>query len=266
MVMGAANIPTPMVMAYETWLLYNVIMSNFGLHTSLYRLNKCHSLKSKQIVLPVPIQIQKTISATVYPIREQLTLTPLYLANEEELKELAIIGSIQEVYKYISHGHKKWDDGYIRKLFKEAIADSAQLCRDYYHWILVYNNHCVGYIGIRPYDDAHLSYLNVTKCIVATQLKAPPIINENRIIKKKPIMVKGEINCYQLRYFISPDYRGKKFATIAGIQVVHFFKSIYPTKNLFANILQTNITSIKTAENIGLYKIDSNADYFLYEI
>ena len=79
-------------------------------------------------------------------------------------------------------------------------------------------------------------------------------------------MVKGEINCYQLRYFISPDYRGKSFAAIAGIQVVHFFKSIYPTKNLFANILQTNITSIKTAENIGLHKIDSNADYFLYEI
>lgn len=251
--------------AYEDWLLYNVIMANFGLHKSVYQLNKSHLLKSRQIILPEPIKLQKTIP-TLYAIREQLTLTPLYLANEEELKELAIIGSIQEVYKYISHGHKKWDDGYIRKLFKEAIADSAQLCRDYYHWILVYNNHCVGYIGIRPYDDAHLAYSNVTKCIVATQLKAPPIINENRITKKKPIMVKGEINCYQLRYFISLDYRGKSFAAIAGIQVVHFFKSIYPTKNLFANILQTNITSIKTAENIGLHKIDSNADYFLYEI
>ena len=256
------GVSTPM--AYEDWLLYNVIMANFGLHKSVYQLNKYKSLKSKQIIIPDIIKTQKTM-VSLYAIKEQLTLTPLYLANEEELKELAIIGSIQEVYKYISHGHKKWDDGYIRKLFKEAIADSAQLCRDYYHWILVYNNHCVGYIGIRPYDDAHLSYPNVTKCIVATQLKAPPIINENRITKKKPIMVKGEINCYQLRYFISPDYRGKSFAAIAGIQVVHFFKSIYPTKNLFANILKTNITSIKTAENIGLHKIDSNADYLLYE-
>jgi len=254
-----------LVSSYENWLLYNVIMANFGLHTSLYQLKKGHSLKSKQIIIPDIIKTQKMI-VPIYALEEKLVLKPLYLATESELHELAIIGSMQEVYKYISHGHKKWDDGYIRKLFKEAIADSAQLCRDYYHWILVYNNHCVGYIGIRPYDDAHLLYPNVTKCIVTTQLKAPSIINENRIAKKKPIMVKGAINCYQLRYFTSPDYRGKSFAAIAGIQVVHFFKSIYPTKNLFANILQTNSASIKTAENMGLHKIDSNADYFLYEI
>jgi RimJ/RimL family protein N-acetyltransferase len=253
---------------YWNWVLYNVIMANFGLHTSIWGLQDSNNVKSvqkvqplkfpaqPQITLPPNIQLQKEIKPPRVICTNQLTIQPLYLATENDLKELSTIGSIPEVYKYISYG-KKWDYGHVRKLYKDSIVDSTILCRDYYHWVLIYEHHCIGYIGIRPYEDSNV----LPACAIKTYLKPPSNID----YMQRPEIVKGEINCYQMRYFISPDYRGKKLAAIAGMHIAHFFKSIYPKKTLLANVLTENIASIKTAINIGMHKAGTHNEYTIME-
>jgi RimJ/RimL family protein N-acetyltransferase len=261
---------------YWDWVLYNVIMANFGLYTSAWAIS--HNIKiapqsdlqitaiplklqiARQIVLPTNVIAQKELKLPQV-IYDQLILQPLYLANENELQELCKIGSTSEVYKYISNG-KKWDDAYIRKLYKESIVDSSTLCRNYYHWLLIYEQHCVGYIGVRPYEESDVLH----SCAVKSYLKPPSLISSELTTKMQPpIIVKGDINCYQIRYFISPDYRGKKFASIAGSHVAHFFKSIYPKKTLVANILTSNIGSIKTANSIGMHSVGTNNEHTIME-
>jgi len=246
---------------YWDWVLYNVILSNFGLYTFTLNSFARPSMAKSSVII----------------------LQPLHLATPSNLSDLVKIGTTPEVYKYISYG-KIWNEGYVKGLYKEAVSDNAQLKRDYYHWLillfvghgnqLLSNSHgnqlnsgfkCVGYIGIRPYEDVNVSFPNVVKCVTPTYFKVP----ENAMAHKRmkpPIIAKGEINCYQMRYFTSVDHRGQNLASIGGMHCVHFFKSIYPTKPLFANILENNIASQKTAQKMGFHIVEKNKDYTLLEV
>jgi hypothetical protein len=145
---------------------------------------------------------------------------------------LAKIGSMPEVYTYISNKHP-WDAAYIHDIYNNAVKYASMLRRDYYHWLLIYNKECIGYVGISPF----YGNFSPDKC--------------------KDKMQK----CCQIRWFISPNHRGNKLSTFAGKHIVHFFKSIYPNKPLFANINKLNIASMKTATNIG-FKIKESTPKF----
>jgi len=234
---------------YWSWVLKNVIFGNFGLHTSVWGIYNIlpvleHELWHSGNDHHQIIDYYKLPKVVVH----QLILQPLHLASEHELIELSHFGVLKNVYQYISYGSKKWDLTYIKKIYNESVGDSNMHYRDYYHWLIIYDNHCVGYFGIRPDIDNKIS----------------ACASKNNVKIDQPT----EINCYQIRYFVSPSYQGKKLASVGGRHIVHFFKSIYPNKFLYAHVSKNNIPSIKTAESIGFHnlKIVDVHDNFIMSI
>jgi hypothetical protein len=230
---------------YWNWVLKNVIFANFGLHTSIWGIYNVLPIMSNEFNYSG--HDHQIIDYYKLPkvVAHQLILQPLHLATEQELIELSHFGILKNVYQYISHGSRPWDISYIKKIYRESVEDSVMHFREYYHWLIIYDGHCVGYFGIRPDVDNKISI-----CTQKKQFKIP----ENKI--GPPILAPIEINCYQIRYFVSPSYQGKKLASMGGRHIVHFFKSIYPDKFLYAHIIKKNMPSIKTAESIGFHNLN----------
>uniref|UniRef100_A0A6C0I1T0 N-acetyltransferase domain-containing protein n=1 Tax=viral metagenome TaxID=1070528 RepID=A0A6C0I1T0_9ZZZZ len=203
---------------YFDWVLNGVILPNFGIVDGIWGINP-QSKSAPALALPAVVN-------------HQLGIRPLNLATEEDLINLAKIGSMPEVYTYISNKHP-WDAAYIHDIYNNAVKYASMLRRDYYHWLIIYNKECVGYVGIRPF------YGNFSPDECKDKLQ----------------------KCCQIRWFISPHHRGNKLSTFAGKHVVHFFKSIFPNKTLFANIDKLNMASIKTATAIG-FKITESTQKF----
>jgi len=236
---------------YWNWVLKNVIFGNFGLHTSIWGIYNVLPIMANELWHPSHnghnSHEHQIIDYYKLPkvVAHQLILQPLHLATEQELIELSHFGVLKNVYQYISYGSRPWDLSYIKKIYSESVEDSVMHFRDYYHWLIIYDGHCVGYFGIRPDIDNKISI-----CTPSKHFKIP----ENKI--GPPILAPIEVNCYQIRYFVSPSYQGKKLASMGGRHVVHFFKSIYPDKFLYAHIIKKNIPSIKTAESIGFHNLN----------
>jgi RimJ/RimL family protein N-acetyltransferase len=208
---------------YFDWVLNGVILPNFGIVDSIWGINPQTKL-TPALTLPAVVN-------------HQLIIRPLNLATEEDLVNLAKIGSMPEVYTYISNKHP-WDAAYIHDIYNNAVKYASMLRRDYYHWLIIYNKECIGYVGIRPF------YGNFSPDECKDKLQ----------------------KCCQIRWFISPHHRGNKLSTFAGRHIVHFFKSMFPNKTLFANIDKKNIASIKTATTIGFKIAESTAKFNILSI
>ena len=208
---------------YFDWVLNGVILPNFGIVDSIWGINPQ----------------AKSIPALTLPavVNHQLIIRPLNLATEEDLVNLAKIGSMPEVYTYISNKHP-WDAAYIHDIYNNAVKYASMLRRDYYHWLIIYNKECVGYVGIRPF------YGNFSPDECKDKLQ----------------------KCCQIRWFISPHHRGNKLSIYAGRHIVHFFKSMFANKTLFANIDKMNIPSMKTAAAIGFKISESTAKFNILSI
>jgi len=235
---------------YWDWVLKNVILANFGLHTSLWGIYNISPILSKELWHESHQQHKEHLHFLDYyklptVVAHQLILQPLHLATEQELVELSHFGVLKSVYQYISYGSRQWDILYIKKLYNESVEESKYHYKNYYHWLIIYDGHCVGYFGIRPDVDN-----NINACKVKKEFKIPPSGTG------PPILFSGDINCYQIRYFVSPSYQGNKIASMGGRHIVHFFKSIYPNKFLYAHINKENIASIRTAESIGFHNLN----------
>lgn len=76
-------------------------------------------------------------------------ILPINQASDDQLDELAIIGSNPVIYKQIGYG-QPWNHKYVRQLREYALMDAAQGKQDYLHWLILNNNKVVGYIGIHP--------------------------------------------------------------------------------------------------------------------
>ena len=208
---------------YFDWVLNGVILPNFGIVDSIWGINP-QTKSTPALSLPAVVN-------------HQLIIRPLNLATEEDLVNLAKIGSMPEVYTYISNKHP-WDAAYIHDIYNNAVKYASMLRRDYYHWLIIYNKECIGYVGIRPF------YGNFSPDECKDKLQ----------------------KCCQIRWFISPHHRGNKLSTFAGRHIVHFFKSMFPNKTLFANIDKKNIASIKTATAIGFKIAESTAKFNILSI
>jgi RimJ/RimL family protein N-acetyltransferase len=208
---------------YFDWVLNGVILPNFGITDSIWGINP-QAKSEPALTLPAVVN-------------HQLIIRPLNFATEEDLVNLAKIGSMSEVYTYISNKHP-WDAAYIHDIYNNAVKYASMLRRDYYHWLIIYNKECIGYVGIRPF------YGNFSPDECKDKLQ----------------------KCSQIRWFISPHHRGNKLSTFAGKHVVHFFKSIFPNKTLFANIDKKNIASSKTANAIGFKLAESTAKFNILSI
>ena len=205
---------------YWNWVLKNVILANFGLHTSIWGIYNVLPVMTNELWHESHEDHKEHLHFLDYyklpkVVAHQLILQPLHLAIDQELVELSHFGVLKSVYQYISYGSRKWDISYIKKIYNEAVEESHIHYRNYYHWLMIYDGHCVGYFGIRPDIDN-----NINACKIQKEFKIP----EKGV--GSPILLPSNINCYQVRYFVSPSYQGKKLASMGGRHIVHFFKSI----------------------------------------
>lgn len=76
-------------------------------------------------------------------------ILPINQESDDQLDELAIIGSNPVIYKQIGYG-QPWNHKYIRQLREYGLMDAAQGKQDYLHWSILNNDKVVGYIGIHP--------------------------------------------------------------------------------------------------------------------
>jgi hypothetical protein len=224
---------------YWDWVLRNVILANFGLTSSIWGIYNVLPILNNELWHEGHETHKEHLHFLDYyklptVVAHQLILQPLHLATEQELVELSHFGVLKSVHQDISNS-KQWDISYIKKIYSESVEEGNLHCKNYYDWLIIYDGHCVGYFGIRPDVDN-----NINACKVKKDFKIPP---------------SGDINCYQIRYFVSPSYQGKKLASMGGRHIVHFFKSIYPNKFLYAHINKENIASIHTAESIGFHNL-----------
>ena len=223
---------------YFNWITKKLILPNFGL---VYDFMDCIAYKSDQSKLYLK------------PMFENSNENSNENNDEKILHDLAKIGSIYNIYKYLGKGEHKWDYKYIKELYDQAKDDSMFHCRDYYSWIVMFDTssddenpkiEVAGYISIRP-----LVLKSLTNNDALTNALTNTLIQNN---KKN----------YQIRYFISPIFKGNKLATIAGKKVVYYFHSIFDDKyNLYAAIDVNNIPSLKTALNIGFKKYKIMNEY-----
>lgn len=147
---------------------------------------------------------------------DSVTLKPIHTINNTEIQALADITSNPETMRTIGKG-MTWDVKYIRDLVKYSRMDITGPNPQYYHFIIKKNNNVVGYIGIHP-------------------MIAP---------------YRGEL---QLRYIISPDYRGQGIATLAVKELINTLrkKLIGYNKRIWSVNADKNIPANKVSINAGL--------------
>lgn len=145
-----------------------------------------------------------------------IKIKPIHTINNTEIIKLADITSNPETMRTIGKG-TVWDVKYIRDLVKYSRMDITVPNPQYYHFIIKKNNDVVGYVGIHP-------------------MIAP---------------YRGEL---QLRYIISPDYRGQGIATIAVKEIINTLrkKLIGYNKRIWSVNADKNIPANKVSINTGL--------------
>lgn len=106
-----------------------------------------------------------------------ITITPIHTMTPSDTNEFVIMTSDHTTMKTIGKG-EIWNDKYVRDLIKYSKQDFNQPNPSYYHYVIKKDNRVAGYVGLHPMIYPY----------------------------------KGEL---QLRYIISPEYRGQGIATDA---------------------------------------------------
>lgn len=144
-----------------------------------------------------------------------IIIKPIRKISNDEIIALSDITTNPDTMKTIGKG-SLWNIKYIEDLVKYSQIDVNLPDPQYYHYIIKKNNNVVGYVGLHP--------------------MVPPY--------------QGEL---QLRYIISPDYRGQGIATIAVKKIIATLrkKLIGYHKRVWSVNADKNIPANKVSLKVG---------------
>lgn len=189
------------------WVLSECVLPHFGL-----------AIPSK--VLWIGESMKDGPLSPYVKIIASLLLQPLENATISQLKDLSRIASIPEIYISIGKG-TPWSFNKIKDMQKTSIEDSTNThsCRQYYHWIIIYRELVVGYVGLRP------------------------------------TMRREDEPSSQLRIFVDPAHQKGGIATATIAAVMEIYAALLPNNPIvWSNISPNNAASIRIHEKLKFIK------------